>query len=97
MYLKPEQVEQLEPALTGKINKQVGWTVFLNNRQYVPTMPQKALSGVLNDSQLKLVRELNQNDFIGQQFNLMQMMGIPVEGEEDLLGDVEIVVGEPEQ
>lgn len=99
MYLKPEQVEKLKPALTGKINKQVGWTVYLSNRQYIPTIPQKAISGVLNDSQLKLVRDLNQNDFIGQQFNLMQMMGIPVEGEEDVqaFGGAVFVEGEPEQ
>lgn len=98
MYLKPEQVEQLKPALTGKINKQVGWTVYLSNRQYIPTIPQKAISAVLSDSQLKLVRDLNQNDFIGQQFNLMQMMGIPVEGEEDIqaLGGAVFVEGEPE-
>jgi uncharacterized membrane protein YheB (UPF0754 family) len=98
MYLKPEQVEQLKPALTGKINKQVGWTVYLSNRQYIPTIPQKAISGVLNDSQLKLVRDLNQNDFIGQQFNLMQMMGIPVEGEDEIqaLGGAVFVEGEPE-
>lgn len=99
MYLKPEQVEKLKPALTGKINKQVGWTVYLSNRQYIPTIPQKAISAVLSDSQLKLVRDLNQNDFIGQQFNLMQMMGIPVEGEEDIqaLGGAVFVEGEPEQ
>lgn len=98
MYLKPEQVEQLKPALTGKINKQLGWTVYLSNRQYIPTIPQKAISSVLSDSQLKLVRDLNQNDFIGQQFNLMQMMGIPVEGEEEIqvLGGAVFVEGEPE-
>lgn len=98
MYLKPEQVEQLKPALTGKINKQIGWTVYLNNRQYIPTIPQKAISGVLSDSQLKLVRDLNQNDFIGQQFNLMQMMGIPIEGEEEMqvIGGAVFVEGEPE-
>lgn len=75
MYLKDEQIEQLRKSLNGKINRQAGWHVFLNNRQYLPTIPQKALSEVLNENQLKLIRQMHQNDFLGNEMNIMQMFG----------------------
>lgn len=75
IFLKDEQIEQLRKSLNGKINRQAGWHVFLNNRQYLPTIPQKALSEVLNENQLKLIRDMHQNDFLGNEMNIMQMFG----------------------
>ncbi|MFO0943426.1 MAG: hypothetical protein U0930_22045 [Pirellulales bacterium] len=90
MYLKPEQIENLQKSLNGKINRQAGWHVFLNNRQYLPTIPQKALQEVLNENQLKLIRQMHQNDFLGNEMNIMQMFG----GQAD---EVEVIAEEAVQ
>jgi uncharacterized membrane protein YheB (UPF0754 family) len=76
IHLSDDQAHKLVPALTGKINKNCGWHVYLSNPQYIPTIPKAALSGILSDEHVRFIRSLNQQDFIGNDFGLGQMMGM---------------------
>lgn len=75
IYLSDEQAQKLVPSLTGKINKSCGWHVYLNNPQYIPTIPKAALSNVLSEDHMRFIRGLNQQDFIGNDFGFVQMLG----------------------
>jgi hypothetical protein len=88
IFINDEQATKLVPALTGKINKNCGWSVYLSNPQFVPTIPLKDLAGVLNAEQIALVKSLNQQDFVGNNFNLMQMMGIQEVEEENIADEL---------
>jgi hypothetical protein len=83
IHLSDDQAKKLVPALTGKINKSCGWHVYLNNPQYIPTIPKTALSSILSDDHLRFIRSLNQQDFIGNDIGLGQMFGVE-EVEEEL-------------
>jgi hypothetical protein len=86
VHVSEEQAVKLVPELTGKINKSCGWAVFLNNPQYIPTLPTAAISRVLNEAQLQTIRSLNQQDFVGNSFQ--QMFGNdPFGGEEAVVGE----------
>jgi hypothetical protein len=76
IHLSHEQAQKLVPALTGKINKSCGWHVYLNNPQYIPTIPKAALSSVLSNDHMQFISNLNQQDFLGNNFGLEQMFGI---------------------
>lgn len=76
-HLSDAQAQRLVPLLTGKINKNCGWHVYLNNPQFIPRIPQTALSAVLSSDQLQFLRSLNQQDFIGNDFG--QMFGFAEE------------------
>jgi hypothetical protein len=76
IHLSNEQAQKLVPALTGKINKSCGWYVYLNNPQYIPTIPKAALSSVLTNDHLQFIGNLNQQDFLGNNFGLEQMFGL---------------------
>jgi hypothetical protein len=86
VHISEEQVEKLVPELTGKINKSCGWVVFLNNPQYIPTIPTAAITKVLNEAQIQSVKSLNQQDFVGNTFQ--QMFGA-FGGEEAVDGEGE--------
>lgn len=75
----PEQIEQLQSALTGKVFANLGWTIFLYNRSYVPALPTRALTPILTPSQSKIYKSLNRNNFEGHEQELAEMLGLQVD------------------
>lgn len=74
LFLTDDQRIELKAAISGSLNKDVAWSIYLMNENYLPTLSRPAIAKVLDKEQLAALSQWRNADFESFQFE-QQVMG----------------------
>ena len=70
LYLTEEQRIALKPAIAASLQKDIAWTMYLQNEKYIPAIPQSVYTKVLDKKQLDSLSQWRNVDFDAHQNEL---------------------------
>lgn len=74
LFLTDDQRLELRAAIAGSLGKDVAWSIYLMNENYLPTISRSAIAKVLDKEQLAALSQWSTADFESFQFE-QQVMG----------------------
>lgn len=74
LFLTNDQRFELRAAISGSLVKDVAWSIYLMNENYLPTISRPAIAKVLDKQQLAVLSQWRNADFESFQFE-QQVMG----------------------